>query len=232
MRRADRLFEIVHHLRGRRLTTAAQLATWLEVSERTIYRDIADLLASGIPIDGEAGVGYRLSPDFDLPPLMFNHNEIEALVIGARMVESWGGPTLAQGARSALSKIAAALPKDKRTTLESSRLFSPDFFINPQMGAQMDVLRKAIDAHRYVQLDYRDVNDKDSQRRLRPLGLFFWGGAWTLGAWCELRTDFRNFRLDRIVNSIVHDERFADEPGRRLADYLRAMSCNDVLMQQ
>jgi len=232
MRRADRLFEIVHHLRGRRLTTAAQLAKWLEVSERTIYRDIADLLASGIPIDGEAGVGYRLSPDFDLPPLMFNHNEIEALVIGARMVESWGGPTLAQGARSALSKIAAALPKDKRTTLESSRLFSPDFFINPQMGAQMDVLRKAIDAHRYVQLDYRDVNDKDSQRRLRPLGLFFWGGAWTLGAWCELRTDFRNFRLDRIVNSIVHDERFSNEPGRRLADYLRAMSCDDVLMQQ
>jgi predicted DNA-binding transcriptional regulator YafY len=232
MRRADRLFEIVHHLRGRRLTTATQLAQWLEVSDRTIYRDIADLLACGIPIDGEAGVGYRLHPDFDLPPLMFSHNEIEALVIGARMVESWGGPTLAQGARSALSKIAAALPKDKRTTLESSRLFSPDFFINPQMGAQMDVLRKAIDGHRYVQLDYRDVNEKNSQRRLRPLGLFFWGGAWTLGAWCELRNDFRNFRLDRIVSSVVHDERFADEPGRRLADYLRAVSCDDDVLRQ
>jgi predicted DNA-binding transcriptional regulator YafY len=232
MRRADRLFEIVHHIRGRRLTTAAQLAEWLEVSERTIYRDIADLLASGIPIDGEAGVGYRLHPDFDLPPLMFNHNEIEALVIGARMVESWGGPTLAQGARSALSKIAAALPKDKRTTLESSRLFSPDFFINPQMGAQMDVLRKAIDEHRYVQLEYRDVKEKDSQRRLRPLGLFFWGGAWTLGAWCELRCDFRNFRLDRIVSSVVHDERFADETGRRLADYLRSVSSDDDVMRR
>ena len=232
MRRADRLFEIVHHLRGRRLTTAAQLAKWLEVSERTIYRDIADLQASGIPIDGEAGVGYRLHPDFDLPPLMFNHNEIEALVIGARMVESWGGPTLAQGARSALAKIAAALPNDKRTTLESSRLFSPDFFINPQMGAQMDVLRKAIDGHRYVHLDYRDAKEMDSQRRLRPLGLFFWGGAWSLGAWCELRSDFRNFRLDRILNSIVHDERFADEPGRRLADYLRAMSCDDDVMRR
>jgi predicted DNA-binding transcriptional regulator YafY len=232
MRRADRLFEIVHHLRGRRLTTAAQLAEWLEVSDRTIYRDIADLLASGIPIDGEAGVGYRLHPDFDLPPLMFNHTEIEALVIGARMVESWGGPTLAQGARSALSKIAAALPKEKRTTLESSRLFSPDFFINPQMGAQMDVLRKAIDGHRYVQLDYRDAKDVDSQRRLRPLGLFFWGGAWTLGAWCELRNDFRNFRLDRIVNSVIEVERYADEPGRRLADYLRAMSCSDDVGKQ
>jgi predicted DNA-binding transcriptional regulator YafY len=224
MRRADRLFEIVHHLRGRRLTTAAQLAEWLEVSERTIYRDIADLLASGIPIDGEAGVGYRLHPDFDLPPIMFSHNEIEALVIGARMVESWGGPGLGQGARSALAKIAAALPKDKRTTLESSRLFSPDFFINPQMGAQMDVLRKAIDQQRRVALSYRDDKGNESQREIRPLGLFFWGGAWSVGAWCELRSDFRNFRLDRIVNSVVHDERFAEEPGRRLADYLRAMS--------
>jgi predicted DNA-binding transcriptional regulator YafY len=231
MRRADRLFEIVHHLRGRRLTTAAQLAGWLEVSERTIYRDIADLLASGIPIDGEAGVGYRLHPDFDLPPLMFNHNEIEALVIGARMVESWGGPTLAQGARTALSKIAAALPKDKRIKIESSRLFSPDFFINPQMGAQMDVLRQAIDAHHYVLLDYSDVSSRQSQRRVRPLGLFFWGGAWSLGAWCELRNDFRNFRLDRVVNSTVNGERFADEEGRRLADYLRAMSCNDSVTQ-
>jgi predicted DNA-binding transcriptional regulator YafY len=232
MRRADRLFEIVHHLRGRRLTTAAQLAEWLEVSDRTIYRDIADLLASGIPIDGEAGVGYRLHPDFDLPPLMFNRNEIEALVLGARMVESWGGPTLAHGARSALAKIAIALPKDKRTTLESSRLFSPDFFINPQMGAQMDVLRVAIDGHHRVQLEYRDVESKESRRCVRPLGLFFWGGAWSLGAWCELRNDFRNFRLDRIVNSVVQDERFADEPGRRLADYLRAMSCNENIAPQ
>ncbi|HYM34787.1 MAG TPA: YafY family protein [Steroidobacteraceae bacterium] len=231
MRRADRLFEIVHHLRGRRLTTAAQLSQWLEVSERTIYRDVADLLASGIPIDGEAGVGYRLHPDFDLPPLMFNHNEIEALTIGARMVESWGGPTLAQGARSALAKIATALPVEKRTTLESSRLFSPGFFISPQMSAQMDILRAAVDAHRYVKMDYRDVDGKNSQRRVRSLGLFFWGDAWTLGAWCELRNDFRNFRLDRIQNSTVLDERFPDETGKRLADYLRAMSCDDSIAQ-
>ena len=231
MRRADRLFEIVHHLRGRRLTTAAQLAEWLEVSERTIYRDIADLLGSGIPIDGEAGVGYRLHPDFDLPPLMFNHNEIEALVIGARMVESWGGPTLAQGARSALSKIAAALPRDKRASVESSRLFSPDFFINPMMGAQMDILRQAIDGQRCVQLAYRDVDGRESQRRVRPLGLFFWGGAWSLGAWCELRGDFRNFRLDRVLNSVVDAQPYVEESGRRLADYLRAMACNERVIQ-
>jgi predicted DNA-binding transcriptional regulator YafY len=227
MRRADRLFEIVHHLRGRRLTTAAQLSEWLEVSERTIYRDVADLLASGIPIDGEAGVGYRLHPDFDLPPIMFSHNEIEALVIGARMVESWGGPGLAQGARSALSKIAAALPKEKRVTLESSRLFSPDFFINPRMSAEMDRLRTAIDEHRRVELCYRDGEGRDTSRRVRPLGLFFWGYGWSLGAWCELRSGFRNFRLDRIAGCILQTERFPQEEGRRLADYLRAMACDE-----
>ena len=101
MRRADRLFAIVQYLRGRRLTTAAQLAQWLEVSESTVYRDVADLAASGVPIDGEAGVGYRIRAGFDLPPLMFNFDEIDALVIGARFVESWGGPGLAAGARSA-----------------------------------------------------------------------------------------------------------------------------------
>lgn len=229
MRRADRLFEIVHHLRGRRLTTAAQLAQWLEVSERTVYRDIADLVASGIPIDGEVGVGYRLHPDFNLPPLMFNRNEIEALVIGARMVESWGGPGLAQGARSALAKISGVLPKDRRTSIESSRLFSPDYFINPAIGAQMDILRRAIDDRRYVQLDYRDADNRASQRRVRALGLFFWGGSWTLGAWCELRQDFRNFRLDRVANSLVENETYPDQPNRRLADYMRAMSCNERL---
>jgi predicted DNA-binding transcriptional regulator YafY len=226
MRRADRLFEIVHHLRGRRLTTAAQLGQWLEVSERTIYRDIADLLASGIPIEGEAGVGYRLHPDFELPPLMFNRNEIEALVIGARMVESWGGPSLAQGARSALAKIATALPRDKRTTLESSRLFSPNFCFSPQLGERMDAMRTAIDGRHRLELDYRDNDGRDSKRCVHPLGLFFWGGAWTLGAWCELRNDFRSFRLDRIVSCTVHDTQFADTPGRRLADYLRAAAEN------
>lgn len=224
MRRADRLFEIVHYLRGRRLTTAAQLAQWLEVSERTVYRDIADLLASGVPIDGEAGVGYRLRPDFDLPPLMFNRNEIEALVIGARMVESWGGPGLAQGARSALAKIATALPNEKRTALESSRLFSPSHFISQQLGQHMDVMRTAIDDRRRLHLDYRDNDGKASQRFVQPLGLFFWGGTWTLGAWCELRSDFRNFRLDRIVTCTVDTVQFPDEPGRRLADFMRAVA--------
>lgn len=221
MRRADRLFEIVQHLRGRRLTTARQLAQWLEVSERTIYRDVADLLASGVPIDGEAGVGYRIRPGFDLPPLMFTFNEIDALVTGARFVESWGGPGLAQGARSALAKIAAALPADKRVALESARLFAPGFFIDPLPGERLEAARRAMSERCVLQLAYRDADGRTSTRRVRPLGLFFWGEAWSLAAWCELREDFRNFRLDRIGQLDVLDERFADEAGRRLEDFLR-----------
>ena len=226
MRRADRLFAIVQYLRGRRLTTAAQLAQWLEVSERTIYRDVADLAGSGVPIDGEAGVGYRIRAGFELPPLMFTYDEIDALAIGARFVEAWGGSSLAGGARSALAKIAAALPTDKRVALERAPLFAPGFFIDPKPGRRLDALREAIAERRWADLDYQDAQARASQRRVRPLGLYFWGGAWSLAAWCELRRDFRNFRLDRIAEVSVAQERFPDEPGKRLEDFLRKMTAD------
>jgi len=226
MRRADRLFAIVQYLRGRRLTTAAQLAQWLEVSERTIYRDVADLAGSGVPVDGEAGVGYRIRAGFELPPLMFTYDEIDALAIGARFVEAWGGSKLAGGARSALAKIAAALPSDKRVALERSPLFAPGFFVDPKPGRRLDALRDAIADRRWADLDYQDAQARASQRRVRPLGLYFWGGAWSLAAWCELRRDFRNFRLDRIMDVSVAPERFPDEPGKRLEDFLRKMTAD------
>jgi predicted DNA-binding transcriptional regulator YafY len=222
MRRADRLFAIVQYLRGRRLTTAAQLARWLEVSERTIYRDIAELGASGVPIDGEAGVGYRIRAGFDLPPLMFSFDEIDALVIGARFVEAWGGPKLAGGARSALAKIAAALPSDKRVALERSPLFAPGFFIDPKPGERLDALRRAIAEQAFTDLEYKDAAGEITDRRVRPLGLYFWGDAWTLAAWCELRQDFRNFRLDRVAGVSLAG-RYPDEAGKRLEDFLRKM---------
>ncbi len=222
MRRADRLFEIVHYLRGRRLTTAAQLSEWLEVSERTIYRDIADLLATGVPIDGEAGVGYRLHPHFDLPPLMFTHNEVEALVAGARLIAAWGGGGLAAGARSALAKISAVLPVDKRNTLEASPIHAPQFFIDSRTTRHMDGLRTAINERRCADIAYEDVDANTSHRRIHPVGIFYWGNRWTVGAWCELRNDFRSFRLDRIDSLSISTEPFADVPGRRLDDYLRA----------
>jgi predicted DNA-binding transcriptional regulator YafY len=223
MRRADRLFEIVQYLRGRRLTTAAQLAGWLEVSERTIYRDVADLLASGVPIEGEAGVGYRLSADYDLPPLMFNYDEIEALVAGARMVQAWSSPQLKKAAELALAKIASALPKDKRIVLERTPLYSPEFFIDKAVGERLDIMRDAIRGHRVLHLDYEDMRALRSQRDVRPLACAFWGGTWTLAAWCELREDFRTFRLDRIRGVETTERVFADEPGKTWPDYVRLM---------
>jgi predicted DNA-binding transcriptional regulator YafY len=224
MRRADRLFEIVHFLQGRRLTTAAQLAEWLEVSERTVYRDIADLLASGVPIDGEAGVGYRLHPHFELPPLMFSHNEVDALVAGARLIEAWGSSGLATGARSALAKIAAVLPPDKRRTLEASPIHAPQFFIDTHTSQYMDAVRSAISEQTVLRLHYEDADGGVSQRDIWPLGIFYWGNRWTVGAWCELRQDFRTFRLDRIMELTRSERRFISTPGRRLEEYLQA-SC-------
>jgi predicted DNA-binding transcriptional regulator YafY len=226
MRRADRLFAIVHYLHGRRVTTAAQLARWLEVSERTVYRDIADLGASGVPVDGEAGQGYRIRAGFDLPPLMVTFDEIDALAIGARFVEAWGGPKLAHGARSALAKIAAALPPEKRAALERTPLFAPGFFVDPKPGERLDVLRRAIAEQSFADLDYNDATDRITQRRVRPLALYFWGDTWTLAAWCELRQDFRNFRLDRIAALHSTQTRFPDEAGKRLADFLRKMQAD------
>jgi predicted DNA-binding transcriptional regulator YafY len=223
MRRADRLFEIVQYLRGRRLTTAKQLAEWLEISERTVYRDIADLLATGVPIDGEAGVGYRLHASFDLPPLMFTFDEVEALTAGARMVQSWSSPQLRRAAESALAKIAAALPKDKRAALESTPLFAPKGFIDAATGLHLDLLRNAIHTQQRVLLDYTDINGALSQRTVRPLACAFWGGTWTLAAWCERRDDFRTFRLDRIDTLQLQETRFNTEAGKTLADFLRTL---------
>lgn len=223
MRRADRLFRIVQTLRGRRLTTAAHLAEELRVSPRTIYRDIRDLSLSGVPVDGEAGVGYRLRPGFDLPPMMFTWDEVEALTAGARMVEAWGGRELARAARSALAKIATTVPADKRIAIERTRLYVPSFHIDARIGAALDSLREAIGKRAIAELDYRDANTASSLRRVWPLGLYFWGSAWTLAAWCELRRDFRTFRLDRCAAIRVLGDTFPDVEGRRLADFIRHM---------
>lgn len=221
MRRADRLFQIVQYLRARRLTTAAKLAERLEVSERTIYRDVRDLSASGIPIDGEAGVGYRIHPSFELTPLMFSTHEIEAVVAGLRMVEVFTGPELRKAAESALNKVALALPEDRRKDLERPRLFAPGIIRNDQQGERIDQIRYAISENRKMLLAYEDENGNRSERPLRPLGLHFWGRCWTLASWCELRNDFRSFRVDRIQSACLLNETFRDEPGRTLNDFLR-----------
>jgi len=220
VRRADRLFEIVQHLRGDRLVTAQMLADRLEVSVRTIYRDVRDLQTAGVPIDGEAGVGYLLRPGFQLPPLMFTLAEIEALMVGARMVEAWAGRALAGSAAEALVKIAAVVPPDRMRAAGRVAIFAPGMKFDDSLRARFDLFARGIEERRKAFFAYRDVNSDDSERTVRPLALHFWGGTWTLAAWCELRIDFRTFRIDRTERISLSEERFAPEPGRSLDDYL------------
>jgi predicted DNA-binding transcriptional regulator YafY len=223
MRRADRLFQIIQLLRRRHVLTAAAIAEDLEVSERTVYRDIADLVRSGVPIAGEAGVGYTLRRGFDLPPLMFIEEEIEALVLGTRVVSSWADEGLAKAAESALARIEAALPDRLKVKVTGSRLFAPGFHVSHAIAGTLAELRKAIDARQKVHLDYTDADGAVTERTVRPLGLFFWGNKWSLTAWCELRSDFRAFRLDRMQAMTAQPETFGPEPGKELDDFFRKM---------
>jgi predicted DNA-binding transcriptional regulator YafY len=226
MRRADRLFQVIQLLRRRRgAVTAAHLAERLEVSERTVYRDIADLTASGTPIEGEAGVGYRLHPGYDLPPLMFDRDEIQALVLGARVVHRFGDAALASAGARVLAKVAAVLPKDLEAVLSRTTLFAPRGGASSAVASEaaFDVLalaREALVGRRKLRLAYRDKEGRESERVVRPLGAFLWREGWSLAAYCELRQDFRNFRLDRVISCLALDDTFTDEPGRTLVDML------------
>jgi predicted DNA-binding transcriptional regulator YafY len=226
MRRADRLFQLVQLIRGRRLSTAEHLAQRLEVSVRTVYRDVADLQRQGVPIDGEAGVGYRMRAGFDLPPLMFTIDEAQALVASVRLARSRLDDGLAAQAEGALGKILAVLPAPARAAAERLPLYAPPIGPDRATRARLEPLRRAAEGRRLVRLRYRDLKDAESERRVRPLGCFFWSEVWTLAAWCELREDFRNFRIDRITALDVLDERFRDEPGRTLADLFRAVDAD------
>jgi predicted DNA-binding transcriptional regulator YafY len=227
MRRADRLFRIVQFLRAGRLQTARELAQKLEVSDRTIYRDVQDLQLSGVPILGEAGVGYTLRRDYDLPPLMFNLREITALVLGSRMVAAWGDADLADAANDALRKIEAVLTPALRDRIDAVRLYAPA--LNPRRPDDvatrdnLELLRNAIETTRIVQVAYRDEKGQESERRLRPMALLFWGNVWTLVAWCELRHDFRSFRADRFRSIQITEQTFKQERGQRYEDFLTKM---------
>lgn len=218
MRRADRLFQIVQFLRGRRLTTARWLAERLEVSERTIYRDVRDLCLSGVPIEGEAGVGYVLRHKLDLPPLMFDREELAALRLGAEMVAAWSDPQLARAAESALAKIRSVLPAEIQRGM--TPLHAPAF--PGQHEAAFAPLRGAIDKRQVVRLYYRKPDGQADQRDVWPLGLFFWGKVWTLIAWCELRNAHRQFRLDRIETITVLTQTFTPSREQTLQAALRA----------
>ena len=201
------------------MTTAKQIGQKLEVSERTVYRDIRDLILAGTPIDGEAGVGYRIRPGYDLPPLMFDREEIQALVLGARIVRQVGDPSLARAADAILNKVATVLPKELEPLLAETRLFAPATRSGARSADALAMVREALVERRRMRFRYENERGDKTERTVRPLGVFFWGKTWTLAAWCEMRVDFRNFRLDRVGESALLD-RFEDEPGRTLRDLL------------
>ncbi len=220
MRRADRLFQIVQALRGGRRVTARLLAEKLEVSTRTVYRDIADLQGTGVPIEGEAGFGYVMQEGFELPPLMFSRDEIVALVAGARLIRTWGGLAMAAAAEEALVKIGAVLPERERARAAAVPVYAiatdpPD----AETRARLDRLEAAAEAREKLRLRYTDAEGRYSDRIVRPLALGFWGKVWTLVAWCETRQDFRMFRADRIAE-MVPAGRFRHEGDKTMQAFV------------
>ena len=222
MRRADRLFRIVEYLKARRqAVTADKLANELDVSVRTIYRDIADLCQSSVPIIGETGIGYILDRDYTVRPLIFDVEELDALALGAQMVRSWGDREIAKSARCAIDKITAVLPETLRAEILQTALFSPPSQAKVPITVDFTALRRAVRTRNKVAFHYEALDGKKTHRLVRPLCLAFFGPVWLFAAWCETRKDFRNFRLDRMTRLKVSDEKFADDTGKRLIDYKR-----------
>lgn len=220
MRRADRLFQIVQMLRTHRCLTAAQIAESLEVSVRTIYRDVQDLSLSGIPIISETGTGYRLDKNYNLPAVTFTENELESLILGARMVQAWSDRQLASEATRALQRIESILPMQLKAAFETTELMVPAFHIFSDVAENLPIIRKAIKTSHKIELDYRKQDGEFSTRTIWPLGLFFWGKVWTLVAWCELRNDFRQFRIDRMKKITPTPTRFSLQENQTLEFFL------------
>jgi predicted DNA-binding transcriptional regulator YafY len=221
VRRADRLFRLVQLLRARRFATGAQIAGELAVSKRTVYRDVADLQGSGVPIRGEAGVGYRLERGYELAPLIFTSDELESLVLGARIVAAWGDADLATAVGSAMTKVEAVLPETLRRVVLETPFFSPALPGAAAAAGELALLRRAIGERRHVHFRYTREDGAESERDARPLGLYFWGRKWTLAAWCELRNDYRSFRPDRMADVQMLERAFdPSEDGISLAGFL------------
>ena len=214
MRRADRLFQIIQILRRhRKPLTADAIAVELETSKRSIYRDIATLMAQRVPIRGEAGVGYVLDGGYDMPPLMLTADEIEAAVLGAQWVTSRGDPALARAAQDLIAKIAAAVPERLRPIVLEPASLSSSSRAMPVDKVDVAGIRAAIHGGRKVALDYRDEQDRPTQRRVWPITIGYLETVRMLVAWCELRQDFRHFRTDRIQKLEVLEERVPERPA-------------------
>ncbi len=220
MRRTDRLFDITLILRDGKLHRAQDIADRLEVSVRTIYRDMETLQASGIPVEGERGVGYMIREAITLPPLTLTTDELEALNLGVAIVSEAADPVLKSAALRLADKIDAVLPTETIAEADAWK-FAVYPFANAARGlSHMSTLRAAIKTRQKLRLNYRRIDGTPSRRVIRPLHMEYWGRVWTLTAWCELRDDFRVFRVDLIEEADALPELFVDEPGKTLQDYM------------
>ncbi len=221
MRRADRLFRIIQILRRRRRpVTAQEIAEEMETSVRTIYRDIAQLMAERVPIRGEAGIGYVLEGGFDMPPLMLTANEVEAAMLGAQWVMTNADVTLGDAARDLVAKIAQVVPEHLRPLLGEPTLTTPPRW-KVADAIDMAKLRSAIRAEGKIVLDYRDENGTATRRVIWPIAVAYFETVRVIVAWCELRKGFRHFRTDRIVSAEFLDERYPQSRARLRADWQR-----------
>lgn len=220
MRRTDRLFDLIQILRDGRLHTARDMAEALEVSTRTIWRDMATLTASGLPVEGERGLGYMLREPITLPPLTLTSDEVQALTLGLQLAAQGADPSLSGAADSLRLKIAAVLPNRLMAgKVEDTWVFPGDEAL--AAARHLPALRRAIRQHERVEMTYANADGQVTARPLRPLVLEFWGRVWTLAAWCEMRGDFRSFRVDRILSLNPTGQTFPDDPGTTHADWRR-----------
>jgi predicted DNA-binding transcriptional regulator YafY len=211
MRRADRLLRIIQILRRHRRPVRGQvIADEVEVSLRTLYRDIADLITDGVPIRGEAGIGYVLGEGYDVPPLMFNADELEAIMLGLRWVSRRGDSDLARAALDTTAKIGAVLPQALKPLLFDSGLLAPPVYTKLADNVDVSSLRQAVREQRKVELVYRDDNGKESERVIWPIGIAYFDAQRLVIAWCELRQDFRSFRTDRMMKATVRQEKYQE----------------------
>lgn len=220
MRRTDRLFDIIQILRDGKLHRAQDIAARLEVSTRTIYRDMDTLVASGVPVEGERGVGYMITEAINLPPLNLTVAELEALNLGMAIVAEAADPDLKAAALSLADKVDAVLPTQTIADADQWKFAVYPFADAARGFAHMPTLRAAIRAKQKLRLTYTSKDARVTTRTIRPLHMEYWGRIWTLTSWCELREDFRVFRVDLIQTAEALPELFVDEPGKTLADYV------------
>jgi predicted DNA-binding transcriptional regulator YafY len=225
MTRAGRLLDLIQFLRRhRRPVTARSMAEALEVSERTIYRDVVALQATGAPIVGEAGIGYVLGDGYELPPLMFTEEELEAVMLGLRFVRSRGDEALVTVVEDAAAKIEAVLPARLKPAFVEAPLYAPSFDAPRLAVADPADLRRAIRIRRKIVLDYVDAGGETTRRTVWPIAMDFHERRQIVVGWCELRRDFRHFRLDRIASLEVTSERYPGDRRRLIAEWQRVLA--------